>query len=153
LKLKGTESKSVKSSKKKVATVDKTGRVIGKKAGTATISLTGKNGKTYKCNVTIKNARKAYDGYDEFGNGYIIGPDGEKYFDCDVPYTLYTITTRNGYEGFYCHLEAEKDLENEKYWDCIEYLCEKYSSQNQDFIAYYNSDGDNGIVFYYFYNK
>jgi len=53
LKLKGTEIKSVKSSNSKVATVIKKGKVTGKKAGTATITITGKNGKTYKCKVTV----------------------------------------------------------------------------------------------------
>ena len=54
LKLKGTEIKSVKSSNTKVATVNKSGKVTGKKAGTATITLKGKDGKSYKCKVTIK---------------------------------------------------------------------------------------------------
>lgn len=44
-----------KSSNKKVATVDKNGRVKGKKKGTATISATTSNGRTFKCKVTVKN--------------------------------------------------------------------------------------------------
>lgn len=55
LKLYGTEIKSVKSSNKEVATVSKKGKVTAKKFGTATITLKGKNGKSYKCVVTIKN--------------------------------------------------------------------------------------------------
>ncbi|MBR6159999.1 MAG: Ig-like domain-containing protein, partial [Lachnospiraceae bacterium] len=47
-----------KSSNKKVATVDKNGKVKGKKKGTATITATTKNGKKYKCKVTVKNPVK-----------------------------------------------------------------------------------------------
>ena len=54
LKLNGTTIKSVKSSNTKVATVDKKGKVVAKKVGTATITLKGKNGKSYKCAVTVK---------------------------------------------------------------------------------------------------
>lgn len=54
LKLNGTEIQSVKSSNTQVATVVKSGKVTGKKAGTATITLKGKDGKSYTCKVTIK---------------------------------------------------------------------------------------------------
>lgn len=62
LKLTGTTIKSTSSSNKKVATVSKKGKVSAKKAGKATITLKGKNGKKYKCTVTVKkpyiNAKK-----------------------------------------------------------------------------------------------
>lgn len=54
LKLTGTTIKSVSSSNKKVATVTSKGKVTAKKAGKATITLKGKNGKSYKCKVTVK---------------------------------------------------------------------------------------------------
>jgi uncharacterized protein YjdB len=44
-----------KSSNTKIATVNSSGTVTGKKKGTCTISATLKNGKTYKCNVTVSN--------------------------------------------------------------------------------------------------
>lgn len=44
-----------KSSNKKVATVDKNGKVKGIKAGTATITATSSNGKKVTCKVTVKN--------------------------------------------------------------------------------------------------
>ena len=53
LELVGTEIKSAKSSNTKVATVTKKGKVTGKKVGTATITLTGKNGKSYKCKIKV----------------------------------------------------------------------------------------------------
>ena len=62
------------SSNKKVATVDKKGKVTAKKKGTATITVKTANGKKYSCKVTVKEVRskkiklnvkklKAYRGY------------------------------------------------------------------------------------------
>lgn len=56
LKLKGTSIASVKTSNSKVATVSKKGKVTAKKVGTATITLKGKDGKSYKCQITVKNS-------------------------------------------------------------------------------------------------
>lgn len=62
LKLTGTTIRTTSSDNKKVATVSAKGKVTAKKAGTATITLKGKNGKSYKCKVTVKkpyiNAQK-----------------------------------------------------------------------------------------------
>ena len=142
LKLVGTNIKSVKSSNKSVATVDKTGRVIGKSVGTATISITGKDKKVYKCNVTIQSPAKAYDGYDEFGNGYVIGEDGARHFDCPCPYTLYTVSTYKGnlglkgQEGYFAYgatnvdRDAEYKTNHPEVWDMIAILCEKYNTSH-----------------------
>lgn len=54
LKLVGTAIVSAGSSKTSVAEVSAQGRIKPKKAGKTTITLTGKNGKTYKCAVTVK---------------------------------------------------------------------------------------------------
>lgn len=55
LKVKGTKNKVTwKSSDKKIATVSKNGKVLGKKAGTAVITATV-GGNSYKCTVTVKN--------------------------------------------------------------------------------------------------
>lgn len=54
LKLTGTDIKSVKTSNSKIATVSKKGKVTAKKAGTAQITLKGKDGKAYKCTITVK---------------------------------------------------------------------------------------------------
>ena len=53
LKLKGAKAVKFKSSNKKVAKVTAKGNIKAKKAGTATITVTGDNGKTYKCKVTV----------------------------------------------------------------------------------------------------
>lgn len=55
LKLSGAKVKKWKSNDKNIATVDKNGKVVAKKKGTTTIIATTKNGKTYKCKVTVKN--------------------------------------------------------------------------------------------------
>lgn len=53
VKLYGTTIKSAKSSNKKVATVDKKGKIKAKKAGKATITVVGADNKSYKCKVTV----------------------------------------------------------------------------------------------------
>lgn len=55
LKLSGAKVKKWKSNDKNIATVNKNGKVVAKKKGTTTIVATTKNGKTYKCKVTVKN--------------------------------------------------------------------------------------------------
>lgn len=53
LKLYGTKVKSVSSSKKTVATIDKKLRITAKKKGSCTLTVKATNGKTYKCKVTV----------------------------------------------------------------------------------------------------
>lgn len=55
LKLNGGKAKSFKSSEKSVATVSSKGIVKGRKAGKAVITVKAKNGKKYKCRVTVKS--------------------------------------------------------------------------------------------------
>lgn len=55
LKLSGAKVKKWKSNNKNIATVNKNGKVVAKKKGTTTIVATTKNGKTYKCKITVKN--------------------------------------------------------------------------------------------------
>lgn len=79
LKLKGTKIKSVKSSNKKVAVVYKSGKVTGKKEGTATITLKGENGKSYKCKVTIKKPYLNYTSKSIYpGMGFTLKLNGAK---------------------------------------------------------------------------
>lgn len=58
LKINGISIKSAKSSNKKVASVNSKGKVTAKKKGKATITVTGKNKKKYKCKVTVKKRDK-----------------------------------------------------------------------------------------------
>ena len=58
LKLNGSAIKSAKSNNSKVAAVNNKGKVTAKKKGTATITVTGKNKKNYKCKVTVKEKAK-----------------------------------------------------------------------------------------------
>lgn len=53
LKLTGATAKKYTTSNKKVATVISKGKITAKKAGTATITCTDSNKKTYKCKITV----------------------------------------------------------------------------------------------------
>ena len=55
LNLYGTEIKSAKSSNEAVAKVNNKGEVVAKKVGKTTITLRGKNRKSYKCEIVVKN--------------------------------------------------------------------------------------------------
>ena len=61
LKLVGTTAKTWKSSNKAVATVSNKGKVTAKKPGTSTITCIGKNGKSYKCKITVVKNESADD--------------------------------------------------------------------------------------------
>lgn len=68
LKLKGARVKKWSSSNKKVATVSSNGKVKAKKAGTAIIKAKAKNGKTYKCKITVKKKENKKDLYPDTSN-------------------------------------------------------------------------------------
>ena len=53
LKLIGTTAKSWKSSRKSIVSVSSKGKITAKASGTATITVRGKNKKTYQCKVTV----------------------------------------------------------------------------------------------------
>lgn len=78
LKLNGSSIKSAKSSNKKVASVNSKGKVTAKKKGKATITITGKNKKKYKCKVTVKQ-RKVYTRKE-------IGKLAQKYYERHYSY-------------------------------------------------------------------
>lgn len=59
LKLTGATLKSAKSSNTSIATVNSSGKITAKKAGTCTITLTDTQKRTYKCTVTVKNSSKS----------------------------------------------------------------------------------------------
>ena len=59
LKLTGATLKSAKSSNTSIATVNSSGKITAKKAGTCTITLTDTQKRTYKCTVTVKGSSKS----------------------------------------------------------------------------------------------
>ena len=58
LKLTGATLKSAKSSNTSIATINSSGKITAKKAGTCTITLTDTQKRTYKCTVTVKSSSK-----------------------------------------------------------------------------------------------
>lgn len=55
LSLQGAVAKSFKSSNKKIATVSKNGKVVGKRKGRVTITVMDNNGKKYNCKITVED--------------------------------------------------------------------------------------------------
>ena len=53
--LNGAAVKSFNSSNKKIATVSKNGKVVGKQKGRAIITVTDNSGKKYKCKITVED--------------------------------------------------------------------------------------------------
>ena len=91
LKLTGTSIKSVKSSNKNIATVNKKGTVTAKKSGTVTISLIGKNKKTYKCKITVQDKEHKH----KYTEKFVDSTCAEK------GYTLYTCSCGKSYKDNY----------------------------------------------------
>ncbi len=59
IKLYGTKIQSVSNSNTKIASFNKKGKIQAKKAGRCTLTVKGKNGKSYKCKVTVLAKAKA----------------------------------------------------------------------------------------------
>jgi hypothetical protein len=140
LKLKGAKAVAFGSSDTKIAKVSSKGKVKAKKAGTATITVTGDNGKTYTCKITVVKKNQAVvkdDNIDLGGMNIIIrdwwSPNEE-------------LPTTNDYE-----YERKKYLDDiqEKYNFTIKEMCvSDWGTANTDFINYVLSGGDdNNYVF------
>lgn len=91
LKITGTTAKSWTSSNKSVVAVNSKGKIRAKKIGTATITCKGKNGKSYKCKVTVK-ANKNIAHTHVYGAGTIT----TQATDNSVGYMKYTCNTCGG---------------------------------------------------------
>lgn len=91
LKLTGTTIKTVKSSNPKIATINTKGKVTAKKAGNTTITLTGKDKKSYKCNITVKEKAHVHSYIQK-----VIEPTCT-----EKGYTLYTCSCGYSYKDNY----------------------------------------------------
>ncbi len=91
LKLTGTTIKTVKSSNPEIATINTKGKVTAKKAGNTTITLTGKDKKSYKCNITVKEKAHVHSYIQK-----VIEPTCT-----EKGYTLYTCSCGYSYKDNY----------------------------------------------------
>lgn len=122
LKITGTTAQSWSSSNKSVAVVSSKGKVTAKKAGTATITCKGKNGKKYKCKITV-TAKAIQPHTHDYGSGTIT----IKATDNSVGYMKYsckicgeTITKKYGKAQTFSHRLASKNATLYGYWDLSE---------------------------------
>ena len=65
---------------------------------TATCSTCGGTDTRTKAGTKIE---VSYDGYDEFGNGYVMGADGYKHFDANCPYPINQIVDNHNQVYYY----------------------------------------------------
>lgn len=98
VKLKNAKAVKYESSNSKIATVNKSGKIKGKKAGTATISVYDEKGNVYKCKVTVNKKKQAtskdYGDIDLGGMEIVIRDWWHPTLDSD-----YTFEPENEYEA------------------------------------------------------
>ena len=136
LKLKGAKAVKFKSSNKKVAKVTSKGNIKAKKAGTATITVTGDDGKTYKCKVTVvkKNQNTGVDDQNiDLGGMEIIIRDWWSPEDPGDPHNDYE-EARNEYI---------KDIQEKYNFKIRELAISDWGSCIMDFVDYVTNGGDN----------
>lgn len=130
LKITGTAAKSWISSNKLVATVSSKGKVTAKKAGTATITCKGKNGKKYKCKITVKaNTNTTVKTNTNESHTHVYGAStiSTQATDYSVGYMKYTckicgesIIKEYGKEQTFSHRLVDKTATLYGYWDSSE---------------------------------
>lgn len=104
---------------------------------TATCAVCGGTDTRTKAGTKIE---VSYDGYDEFGNGYVWGDDGYKHFDAKCPYPINEIADGGSELSFYGIVK-----QHARTMDCINILEDRYPGQtfpnsHREFyyLGYYN---------------
>lgn len=110
-----------------------------KKDGTETAICSVCGGKDTRTKAGTKIA-VSYDGYDEFGNGYVWGDDGYKHFDASCPYPIGEVTDGGDWLSVY----GIRGQEGQS-MKCIRILQERYpgksfpnSHMEKTYLGYYN---------------
>lgn len=97
-----------------------------KKDGTETAVCSICGGKDTRTKTGTKIA-VSYDGYDEFGNGYVWGDDGYKHFDASCPYPINQIEDGGSWVSYYSiYGQPQKDT------DCKNILEDRYPGSYYD---------------------
>lgn len=104
LSLKGTKATKWSSSNTKVATVSSTGLVRGKKTGSATITVTGKNKKKYTCKVTVRPAKTASS-----SKIYVIAHRGNENIAPENTMAAFRTAVASGYRSVETDIQFTKD--------------------------------------------
>ena len=141
LKLKGAKAVAFGSSDTKVAKVSSKGKIRAKKAGTATITVTADNGKTYTCTIKVlkKNQTVVNDDNIDLGGMEIIIRDWWSPWDGEAD-------PRNDYE--YERNKYIAEIEEKYNFKIKEMSISDWGSANTDFIEYVvNGGDDNNYVF------
>ncbi len=145
LKLKGATATKYETSDKKIATVNKSGKVKAKKAGTATITVYDEKGNVYKCKVTVSKKKQAsqidYDNID-LGGMEIVIRDWWSY----PSDSYYESIPKNAYEE--AVNEYRKEMMEKYNFTITETAISDWGSAGSDFVDYVTNGGDsNNYVF------
>ncbi len=139
VKLKNAKAVKYESTNTKIATVNKSGKVKGKKAGTATIYVYDENGNVYKCKVTVNKKNQAsakdYGDVDLGGMEIIIRDWWHPGLDSD-----YVQEPENEYD-----VAREKYLQDmmDKYnFKIVEAGLDDWGGASSNFKDYVNNGGD-----------
>ena len=140
LKLNGRTVKSFKSSNNKIVSVNKNGVVSSKKVGTATITVTDKNNKKYKCKVNVIHNHK----YEIINtqvatceqNGYI-----EYKCSCGDTYKEIINSTGHNYENIKIVKEASCTSKGE-----LQSICNKCNNIKTIYLDVKEHSYDMGII-------
>ncbi len=151
LKLKGAKATKFETSDKKIATVNKSGKVKAKKAGTATITVYDEKGNVYKCKVTVSKKNKTvttHTGNIDLGGMEIIIRD----WWSPYPDSTYASEPQNAYEE---SVEKYREEMMKKYnFKIKEAGISDWGNAGSDFINYVTSGGDdNNYVFTLHYDE
>lgn len=139
LKLKGGKAVKFESSNTKIATVNKSGKVKAKKAGTVTISVYDEKNKVYKCKVTVtkktKTGTKDYGNIDLGGMEIIIRDWWSPSLDSD-----YVQEPSNDYEV--ARNKYQKEMMEKYNFTIREASISDWGAASTDFVDYVTNGGD-----------
>lgn len=149
LKLIGATAKKYTSSKKSVATVSSKGKITAVKAGTATITVTDSNKKTYKCVITVtsKETTHTHSYTAKVTTPATCTTDGIKTYTCSCgdSYTETIKATGHSWDEEKITTEPTCTTEGTKTFtcnNCGEIKTESVEKTDHNYAWAYVSDGD-----------
>lgn len=147
LKLNGSKVKSWASSNKKIASVDKKGKVTAKKKGNATITAVATNGKKYACKVSVTKNSSNSNNEDKHTHNYTskvttqptCTENGTRTYTCScgASYTETISATGHSWSNWKVTKEATENSTGTKQRSCS--TCKKVETKTIDKLEHTHS--------------